>query len=338
MKKIIFSMAVSLLLFVLLPAFVIAGPTPTKLVPENAQQSIGLYEISVFKNGQWQQVGSLEYSKFLREKKIDLGQFFPSEKKIKLKLIQKGGGAAHIDAATLNGSAPVSIRGAKDAYALKKISKRDFDVVDSFHKTLELTFIIDESQNNKVLNLTARVEPANISKAPFKFPIDNLFRPINKTAKFYSYRLGEIRDSSSAPEKPFFKEYCRTGSGHPSGFTYGWVHNDTDNLYVKIDFTPDNTRDGDKDFARLHVKTPKGIQAFKISESQTQWGRPDFTYTETVSYQHKTYQFEIPLAELGLEKTGQKDGLLLAFTAYGTAAPAAWDLVTTGPNTTVATA
>ena len=335
MKKIVFSMAVSLLLVFLASSPVLASPVLDQSGRENLQQELGLYEVSVFKNGHWQQVGSLEYSKFLQEKKIDLGPFVPANKSIKIRLTQKGGGAAHIDAATLKGLAPISVSGTQNALDLKKISKRDLDVVDSFHKTLEITFRGSGLPKSRVLHLTARVEPAHISKAPFKFPTANLFRPINQDAKYFSYRLTKTEEEASAPQTPFFREYCRTGSGHPSGYTYGWVHNDDENLYVKIDFTPDNTRDGDKDYARLHVKTPTGIKNFKISESQTQWGRPEFTYTDTVSYQHKTYRFKIPLSELGLDKPDANDDLFMAFTAYGTAAPAEWDLVAAGQDTTV---
>jgi hypothetical protein len=323
-KKIIFSMAVSLLLFVLLPAFVIAGPTPTKLVLENAQQLIGLYEISVFKNGQWQQVGSLEYSKFLREKKIDLGQFFPSEKNIKLKLIQKGGGAAHIDAVFLGGVPPSNITGSGEKLALKKLSKRDFDVLDAFEKSLELNFT--GTHPDKTLKLTARIEPKTISKTPFQFPIANLFKSINKNSDFYTYTLKSNNGSSSEKnskkaEKPFFKVLCQTDSGHPDGFTYGWVRNDDKSLYVDLDFTPDNTKDGDKDYARVYVKTDAGFKAFKVSETQKKWGSPDFTYTDNVRYQHKKYHFEIPLKELGIEETREGNEVLLAFSAYGTASP-----------------
>jgi hypothetical protein len=167
-KKILFSMAVSLLLFISLTAPAIANPTPVPSGLENAQSAMGLYEISVFKDGQWHSAGSLAYDKHLREKQLDLRHFVPTGKNIKIRLIQKGGGAAHIDAATLKDLAPVSVSGVNNDLALKKISRRDFDVVDSLHKILELTFEGSKTPEDNVLHLTARVEPAHISKAPFK--------------------------------------------------------------------------------------------------------------------------------------------------------------------------
>ena len=79
MKKIVFSMAVSLLVLILLPASVIASPSPADPWPEKKQLAIGFYEVSVFKNGRWQHAGSLTYEKHLRKKQIDLSRLLPAE-------------------------------------------------------------------------------------------------------------------------------------------------------------------------------------------------------------------------------------------------------------------
>ena len=71
MKKIAFSMAVSLLFILLVSAPVLASPAPVGPGPEKAPLAIGRYEISVFKNGRWQDAGTLTYDKHLREKQID---------------------------------------------------------------------------------------------------------------------------------------------------------------------------------------------------------------------------------------------------------------------------
>ena len=149
---------------------------------------------------------------------------------------------------------------------------------------------------------------------------------MSEGSAFYSYTLGsrpggltidgDIAETAAA--EPFFKEYCATGSGHPSGFIYGWVMNDEENLYVALDFTPDNTMDGDKDYAKVYVNTAGGLKEFKVSVPETTWGVPGFTYTDKVNYQHKVYEFKIPLSELGAQAGEQ---LQLAFAAYGTAAP-----------------
>ncbi|MBW2624308.1 MAG: hypothetical protein JRD68_15475, partial [Deltaproteobacteria bacterium] len=87
------------------------------------------------------------------------------------------------------------------------------------------------------------------------------------------------------------------------------------------DFTGDNTRDGNKDYAKVYVKTEAGLKEFKISEDETRWGTPSFTYTDKVAYQHKVYNFKIPLKELGVTKDKKIKDLELAFAAYGTDSP-----------------
>jgi len=49
----------------------------------------------------------------------------------------------------------------------------------------------------------------------------------------------------TANKNPFSRN-LQNGSGHPSSYTYGWVTNDDKALHVKLEFTPDNTMDGDK--------------------------------------------------------------------------------------------
>ena len=142
------------------------------------------------------------------------------------------------------------------------------------------------------------MESTVISKTPFQFPTANLFKKMDANSKFYQYQINAENTLS-----PIFKEYSLTGSGHPSGHTYGWVRNDDKNLYIKIDFTPDNTMDGDKDYAKVYVKTADGLREFKVSEAEKKWGKPDFAYTDKVPYQHKTYDFIIPLEELGIKDT-----------------------------------
>jgi len=111
-------------------------------------------------------------------------------------------------------------------------------------------------------------------------------------------------------------EYCTPGSGHPNGYTYGWVMNDEDYLYVAMDFTPDNTMDGEKDYAKVYIRTDSGIKEFKASASENKWGKPGFVYTDKVEYQHKVYEFKIPLQDIRGIDNNQLD---VVFSAYGTA-------------------
>jgi len=129
-----------------------------------------------------------------------------------------------------------------------------------------------------------------------------------------------------------FDEYIRVGSGHPQWKTFGWVKNDDTNLYVAIDFTPDNTMDGDMDYAAVYIKTENGLEEFKVSSIMQDWGVAGFTYTDRAAYQNKVYEFAIPYEKIGIDTKpqptngwtglqGRNEPLEIAFAAYGTASP-----------------
>jgi hypothetical protein len=281
----------------------------------------GEYIVYVFQAGEWKEAGSLAFDRFFNNREIELRGYLPADNVARIRLVQRGGSAAHIDAVLLGDMPPKELKGIDDDLALKKLSKRDFDVVDAFNTSAEFVFL--NSGNHTILSITARVEAETISKTPFQFPSENLFQKIEQDSCFYTYRLNSGKNIPPDEPVPFFKEYCLTGSGHPSGYTYGWVSNDDKSLYVKIDFTPDNTLDGDKDYAKVYAKTEAGIKEFTVSVPETRRGEHDFTYTQRVPYQHKVYNFKIPLDELGVKGENRGKELHLAFSAYGTAAPAA---------------
>jgi len=121
-------------------------------------------------------------------------------------------------------------------------------------------------------------------------------------------------------EEPFFREFSQPGTGHPAAFTYGWIRNDEENIYVALDFVPDNTMDGDKDYAAVYLRGTEGVKEFRVSVPERSWGAPGFEYTDRADYQHKVYEFSIPLYEVGLSRPGSNDAVDVAFAAYGTAA------------------
>lgn len=290
--------------------------SPTKLLGINSIDKMkpqGDFTIYVWQGKKWVKSGSLAYDRFLREREIDLSSVLKDKGKVKIKIVQKGGEAAHIDSVFLGGAPPQEVKGITDELALQKLSKKDLDVTNAFNKKLELTF---PEQGDKKLSLTARIEGPIKTGIPFYFPRENLMKEINTLSSFYTYELN-VGNKTQEP-KLIFKEYSPTGSGHPPGYTYGWIKHDDENLYVKIDFTPDNTSDGDKDYAKVFVKTNSGIKEFKVSANETKWGKPYFAYTDKVNYQHKIYEFTIPFKEIGIASKQEK--VLLAFSAYGTAA------------------
>ncbi|MHB9093560.1 MAG: leucine-rich repeat domain-containing protein [Eubacteriales bacterium] len=300
-----------------------SAKSTTKAATQGIQPN-GEVVVYLFQDNKWQETGSLPFDKNLRQQKLNLGKFLLSAEPVKMLLKQKGGGAAHLDSVFLGGTTPDTVNNGT-GLPLTKLSKSDLDVINIDANGVELAF--PANTMDKVLTVTARIESVNISKTPFQFPTANNYRTMSKYSSFYSYKLnakpvtlktGTMVKAVSS-QKPFFKEYCVPGSGHPQGYTYGWVTNDNKNLYVVIDFTSDNTMDGDKDYAKVYVKTAAGVKEFKVSVPETKWGKPFFTYTDKVAYQHKVYEFAIPFTEVGISSL--KGGTVpLAFATYGTAA------------------
>ncbi len=123
MKKMLFSVAICLLFVIPLPAFAIAAQKPNQTNLNAVAQSVGTFEVSILNDGQWQPAGVLEYNKYLREKKIELSRFLSTEEKIRIRLVHKGGGAAHIDSVLLGGLSPVKITGCDDKIAVTKLKE-----------------------------------------------------------------------------------------------------------------------------------------------------------------------------------------------------------------------
>ena len=289
--------------------------------PIEKMQHNGEYTIYVHNAGQWQEAGTLIFDEFFREREIDLGRYISGDEQTRIRIVQKGGEAAHIDSVFLGRRSPVDVAG--NEAALRKLARKDFDVIDAYGRSIEVVF--RKGIKDTTLRLTARVEDVN-KGVPFQFPFKNLCQEINTDADFYAYTLNSQKGALDidgqldevAYRLPFFKEYSLAVTGHPSNYTYGWVWNDDKYLYVAMDFTSDNTWDGDRDFAKVYVKTDDGVKEFKVSVPDTRWGRPGFSYTNKVGFQHKVYEFRIPLSEIDIRDLEKKGVLLLAFSAYGT--------------------
>jgi hypothetical protein len=258
------------------------------------------------KNGSgWQKIGSLSFDEFFREKVLNVAG---DEGVLHLRLVKEGEGVAHIDRVLLDGQAPLSVTGLTDPVPLAKLMGKDFDVVHfpEGNSDVEFTF----SGGGKLL-LAARVEGERLDETPFRFPLANENRGITPAGNFYRYT------PSTQPTRVFAEETI-PGTGHPLGRTSAIALVKGDRLRLALDFEADNTLDGGKDYASLHVRSGDTIRTFTVSRDQQQWGTPHFTYTPGVPWQHKVYAFSVPLAEL---QADQAKPLELAFSAYGTAGP-----------------
>ena len=226
-------------------------------------RAIGEFAVFVEDGNGWREIGRLPYNRFVRERVIDLSRILKGKTSVKVRLVQRGGGAAHVDAVSLGNVPPVRVHDDTAGTVLKKLSQCDLDVTDASGKTLEMVFPVKSP--DMALRLTARVEAEIVRGSPFQFPVENLRRQIDSRASFYDYQLNSRVGKDAGLAEPFFKEYCRAGTGHPHAYTYGWVWNDKENLYVKIDFTGDNTMDGDEDYAKVFVNGQQKVKEFKVS-------------------------------------------------------------------------
>ncbi|MEW5817260.1 MAG: hypothetical protein AB1798_17925, partial [Spirochaetota bacterium] len=268
---------------------------------------MGDYLIQVLSGGRWIEAGRLAYDRYYREQSLALSGFAPDGPRVTIKLTQQGGGSAHLDSVFYAGLPPAAVSGVENG--VKKLSAADYDVIDAFDKELILTF--ETSEPGGFLSVTGRIEGEIVSELPIQLPFINGLKKVENFTGFYEYTLG-----SESP-KLLAAEYCTTSSGHPYGYTYIQVWNDALNLYLNLDFTPDNTEDGGLDYAKVVTRTPAGIKAFKVTTEELTWGSPSFVYTGRVAYQHKVYAFIIPLTELAVTAAGK---VPLAFSLYGTVA------------------
>lgn len=268
-------------------------------------------------------VGFLAFDDLFREKRLPLPT---SQGQARLRLVKRGSGAGHIDMIRLAGREATALRGAVDKQPLFLLMARDFDILHCPDASVEpgasgesaelgepgapgaLEFDFPMSGE---LVLAARVEGPRASEEPFRFPVANLHQELSADSALYRYEPG------IEPTRLFAEETI-PGTGHPIGATTALVWEEGGRLRARLDFEPDNTLDGEADYASLHVRRGGELRTFTVRQSDRRFGRADFVYTDGVFWRHKVYEFDLSLAELG---ASPDEALDLAFSAYGTAGP-----------------
>jgi hypothetical protein len=301
--------------------------------------SDGLKEGAGFKvlikgEGGWAEAGSIPDGIGFERRTLDLAGRLPdADGEYKVRMSHADAGMVNLDSVSIEagGSALKLLRAydigdRRNLYA--KLGERDYDVINAQGRTVELVFDAPKGAKGKArLAVVGREEnPNDIPGGPCAFP--SALHPSAGGGEVFTYRLGQNPgainvDGVITPDdglgEPIFKSMTRPISGHPDGYTYGYLKNDDRYLYGTVDFTPDNTYDGTEDFAALVIRTPSGWKKFTVKVDKEDWGKPGFTYTNKVAYQHKVYEFRIPLERLGISaKRG--DEVELKYVAYGTAA------------------
>lgn len=317
------SLALGVFLIVAAAMSFTATTSPTGPAVSPGVLANGGFGVQVLADGAWRPAGTLLFGSHFTEAVLALPPAALAGPVVRVRLVQHGGGAAHVDRVSLGTAAPTRLVGTSEPGALALALAADHDVLHATGRTIDLTFPAGEPE--APLRVTARVEGAVVVGSPFAFPPANQFQALTADSAFYRYRpapggLAPSWPEALDPARALFAERCVPTTGHPEGVTFGWVANDRHTLYAAVEFTPDNTRDGDKDWASVQVATGGQVREFRVSERETRWGSAAFAPTATAPYRHKLYRFAIPFSELSLRDAAEAGELKLAFSAYGTAA------------------
>lgn len=307
-------------------------------VVESADE-LSSYHVSTWDGSSWIERGVLHYRRFYREQQLDLSAYLPdADGEYKLRIRQTGKEAAHVESvALLNGrrrAIPSSVIKLEDSLiatlvdkvwdsplgedALASVSHNDYEVLDLFEAEMQVEWENLPRGGQVILALNAREEAlSKLNTLPFTYA--------GTGEGGYPYRLapnapvnvdGHLREDDGF-DAPLFQHFSRPGTGHPSATVNGYVGSDSEFLYGALDFTVDNTMDGDLDWASMRVMTASGWKEFRVTVQEDRYGLVKFTRTPAVPFTHKYYEFRIPLAELEQEPG---DNILVSFQGYGTAA------------------
>ncbi len=298
------------------------------------------YHVSTWDGSQWVERTERHFGRNYSEQEVDLSQYLPDpDGEYKVRVRQTGKQAAQVDRILLRTGAPgldgvdhrpVSARllgpGASPEAALARVQGLDHDVLDLHENEIELRWddpspraTADGVKLPIRLALAAREEPDLSPRhpRPFAYPAAQGTSYQVVAGAGGAMKVDGLQTGADGLVAPLFATWSRPDTGHPAATVYGYASSDDQALYGALDFTVDNTEDGDKDWASLWVETPNGWREFRVSAVDSTWGAVGFQPTGRAAYHHKYYEFRVPLAEIGARPG---DTLAVRFQAYGTAA------------------
>lgn len=274
------------------------------------------YGIYVKNPDGWTLQDELYLSKFYETVTVDLSGALPdADSEYKVRIVQNGGIAAHIDYVALDAAgstiAPSFAICVDDgANVLRKVKELDHDVADAGGKTIECTWASGSASS--VLLLNANQESSTI-EAPVLTPrvmAPALMLPYTIQSNG-AIRIDGVPDALGDAD---FSDFWVPTSGHPSGYTYVWLRSDGEYLYGILEVTGDNTYD-ETGWGRLYVYADSELKDFRVDADSHEYGLDGFVYTDTVPWQHMVYEFKIPLVEIG---ASVGDSVKIGFGSYGT--------------------
>jgi parallel beta-helix repeat protein len=288
----------------------IAGIAPLVLADDGGDE--GSFDVLVFEDGNWQAQGELSFSDYeALELPLDndAGQ-------VSVRLVQHEHDGAYVDYVALQKDSvtylpagAVNVNSNKDV--LNKIIAPEYDVCDAWNSTLEVVW--DNVPASTTLIMRAMEEDLGMGHGgPLYYP--DIQR--GETLAYSAVNDGGISVDGMLEEskEPDFTVFWQPDTPHPDGYTYGWLHCDGDYLHAAVEVTGDNTPD-EEDWGAFYVMVDGELEEFRISCDDSQWGTSGFQYTSSVVYQHRIYEFQIPLSEI-VACIG--DEIRYGFGCYGT--------------------
>ena len=302
---------VNLAFAVVLVVTLLVGATPPVLAEQDSNE--GSFSAYVFKDGEWQLQGVLHFSDY-ETLQMQLSNY---KGQLKLRLVQEGHDGAYIDQVIVQKYGipylPTSaINIDNNTGVLTKILYPEYDVCNGWDSTLEI--IWNNAPQNATLVMRAMEEDLGEGHgAPMYYP----WPCEHRTLSYLLVNNGGITVDGVLEEstEPDFSVFWQPYTPHPDGYTYGWIHCDNKYLYATVEVTADNTPDAD-DWGALYIIVDGEQKEFRVSNDQT-WGIRGFQYTSSVPYEHRIYEFKIPLNEIN-SAVGSE--IHYIFGAYGTVA------------------
>jgi hypothetical protein len=294
-----------------------------------AKEGVG-FKVLVKGEGGWTESGTIPFGTAFEKRTLDLAGGLPDvDEEYKVRISHPDVGMANldnvsieVDGRTLKLLRAYDVSNREDLKA--KLGSRDYDVINVQGKTLEFVFEATKGVKGKArLAAVGREEdPNNIPGGPCAYPSSSR----SKSDASFTYRLNQNKGAlkmdgaftrDDALGKPIFKTMTRPISGHPDGYTYGYLKNDDRYLYGAVDFTSDNTYDGTEDFAALVIKTPDGWKEHRVKVGEERWGKPGFALGQAGLHLHR--QGQIPAQGLRIQNSPQGPGALRGRGRFGRA-------------------
>jgi len=296
--KIITFAFMALLLILALAAPATTEPAIADGISDN-NSSEGGFIISQWTGETWEQVYQ---QRFQVKYSTEEFAFNAVDGELSLRIVQKDMPFADIDQIRLTACGVDLIseyaRYTQDGQSiLDDILEIDHNVVLAHEQEMEISWEMPAGCDNATVFLTANEYGHG---APLRFPWGG----------YATYEMGSNPGSivvdglitETDGDTPLYSPFWQPHSGHPDGYTYIYVCDDSENVYFSLDVTGDNTNEYGEDWAELSILTSDGTeQAFRIDDFDDTWGQSGFGLTSTVSYKHQTCEFSIPKTIIGNE-------------------------------------